>query len=183
MTRIPHARRWLSVAARTARRAGHRWQPPPPGPPDPWADGSWGADTFLAGGWASFRRIVPIPFAAWLVALERWQLTGPSGELRLGPHVLLGPAEHDPHFGTCRIQVRLVRGPLRPPARMRLGIDHWSATATVLELIPYQPVQPTAAYFRAGHQLLDALAHALPQPAHAQAQPGTQTQHLSLIHI
>ena len=46
-----------------------------------------------------------------------------------------------------------------------LGIDHWSATATVLELIPRRRVQPTAAYFRAGRDLLEALAHALPQPA------------------
>jgi hypothetical protein len=124
-------------------------------------------------GWPSFRRIVPVSFGAWMAALEHWQLTGPGGELRLGHSVLCGPAEHDPHFGTCRIEARLARGPLRPRARMRLGIDHWSATATVLELIPCRRVQPTAAYFRAGRDLLEALAQALPQPAVAQIQPGS----------
>lgn len=177
MTHIPRTRRWLSVPARTAGRAGHRWQPPP-SPLDPWADDSEGAGIPPVAGWPSFRRIVPIPFGAWMAALERWQLTGPGGELRLGHSVLRGPAEHDPHFGTCRIQVHLARGPLRPPARMRLGIDHWSATATVLELIPCRRVQPTAAYLRSGRDLLEALAHALPQPAVAQTQPGRQAQHI-----
>jgi len=115
---------------------------------------------------------VPIPFGAWMAAVERWQLTGSGGELRIGHSVLRGPAEHDPHFGTCRIEADLARGPLRPPARMRLGIDHWSATATVLELIPCRRVQPTSAYFRVGRDLLEALAHALPQPAVAETQPG-----------
>jgi hypothetical protein len=164
MTRIPRTRRWLSVPARTAGRSGHRWQPPP-GPPDPWAGDSEGTGTPPVAEWPSFRRIVPIAFGAWMAALERWQLTGPGSELRLGHTVLRGPAEHDPHFGTCRIEAHLARGPLRPPARMRLGIDHWSATATVLELIPHRRVQPTAAYFRAGRDLLEALTHALPQPA------------------
>jgi len=109
----------------------------------------------------SFWRIVPTPFAAWVAALERWQLTARDGEGRLGHSVLRGPAEYDPHFGTCRIEVRLARGPLRPPVRMQLHIDHWSATATAAELIPCQRVSPTAAYFRAGRALLDALTRAL----------------------
>jgi hypothetical protein len=83
MTYIPRTRRWLSVPARTAGRAGHRWQPPP-SPPDPWAGESQGADIPPVAGWPSFRRIVPIPFGAWMTALERWQLTGAVGELRLG---------------------------------------------------------------------------------------------------
>jgi len=171
MTRIPRTRRWLSVPARTAGRAGHRWQPPP-SPPDPWADDSEGAGIPPVADWPSFRRIVPIPFGAWMAAVERWQLTGSGGELRIGHSVLRGPAEHDPRFGTCRIEADLARGPLHPPTRMRLGIDHWSATATVLELIPCRRVQPTSAYFRVGRDLLEALAHALPQPAVAETQPG-----------
>jgi hypothetical protein len=177
MTHIPRTRRWLSRPARTAGRAGHRWQPPP-SPLDPWAGDSEGADIPPVAGWPLFRRIVPIPFAAWMAALECWQLTGSGSELRLGHSVLRGPAEQDPHFGTCRVEAYLARGPLRPPTRMRLGIDHWSATATVLELIPCRRVQPTAAYSRAGCDLLEALAHALPQPAVAQTQPGRQAQHI-----
>jgi hypothetical protein len=173
MTRIPCTRRWLSVPAGLA---GHCWQPPPPGPPHPWADDSEGADMPPVGGRPSLRRIVPIAFRDWMAALESWQLTSHHGELRLGQNVLRGPAEHDPHFGTCRIEARLARGPLRPPASMRLNIDHWSVTSTALELIPCQRVQPTAAYFRAGHQVLDALTHALPQPAVVQIQPGRQAQ-------
>lgn len=109
----------------------------------------------------SFWRIVPIPFAAWVAALERWQLTVRGGELRLGHSALRGPAEYDPPFGTCRIEVCLARGPLRPRTRMQLHIDHWSATASAAELIPCERVSPTAAYFRGGRALLDALTCAL----------------------
>ena len=54
--------------------------------------------------------------------------------------------------GTCRVQVHLARGPLRPPLRMRLQADHWSSSPprTALELIPCGHVRPSAAYFRAG---------------------------------
>jgi hypothetical protein len=100
-----------------------------------------------------------------MAALESWQLTGHDGELRLGNSLPRGPIERDQRFGTCRIEVRLARGPLRPRLRMRLDIDRWSATSTVLELIPCRRVRPTAAYFRAGHRLLDALTHSLPQCA------------------
>jgi len=75
-----------------------------------------------------------------------------------------------PRFGTRRIEVRLARGPLRPRVRMRLDIDRWSSSSTALELIPCGRVRPTAAYFRAGHLLLDLLIRSLPQhlpPAHA----------------
>ena len=75
-----------------------------------------------------------------------------------------GPIEHDHFFGTWRIGVRLARGRLRPPVRMRLEIARWYAGGTVLELIPCQRVRPSAAYFRAGCALLDSLAHTLPQP-------------------
>jgi hypothetical protein len=74
---------------------------------------------------------------------------------------LLGPAERDHRSGTCRIEVRLARGALRPPARMRLDIDYWSATRSALELVPCQRVRPSAAYFAAGHRLLDSLIGAL----------------------
>ena len=54
---------------------------------------------------------------------------------------------------------------------MRLTIDRWSGPAarTALGLIPSTRVRPAAAYFRAGHLLLDALTCALRQhrPAHA----------------
>jgi hypothetical protein len=121
----------------------------------------------LADG-LSFRRIVSIPFGACLAALDGRQLTGPDGELRLGTALLLGPAERDHRSGTCRIEVRLGRGPLRPPVRMRLDVDYWSATRTALELIPCQRVRPGAAYFAAGHRLLDSLISTLRAPMPAQ---------------
>jgi hypothetical protein len=110
----------------------------------------------------SFRRIAGIPFDACMAALESWQLTGHDGELRLGNSLLRGPIERDQHFGTCRIEVRLARGPLHPAARMRLDIEPWSPTATALELIPCQRVRPSAAYFAVGHRLLDSLTRPLP---------------------
>ena len=118
------------------------------------------ADMSAVLGTLSFWRITHVPFAAWLAALERWQLTGHGSELRPGNSQLRGPAEHDPHFGTCQIEVRLARGALRRPLRMRLDIDHWSATSTALTLIPCQPVRPGTAYFRAGRRLLDSLTFA-----------------------
>ena len=119
------------------------------------------------GDLLSFRRIAAIPFDACMAALESWQLTGHGGELRLGKSVLRGPAERDPDLGTCRIEVRLARGRLRPALRMRLDTDYWSATATALELIPCQRVRPSAAYFAAGHRLLDSLISTIgvPRPA------------------
>ncbi len=123
-----------------------------------------------ARGSLSFRRIVDIPFETWVAALGSWQRTARGGELRVGQGVLRGPIEHDHGTGTCRIQVRLARGRLRPLLRMRLDIDRWSSSSTAVELIPDGCVRPTAAYFRAGHLLLDSLARSLPQhvpPAHA----------------
>ena len=115
----------------------------------------------------SLRRSVSIPFGGCMAALDRWQLTGHDRGLHLGTSLLLGPAEHDQHSGTCRIEVRLARGPLRPPTRMRLEIDYWSATTTALDLIPCQRVRPSAACFAAGHRLLDSLACALRAPGPA----------------
>jgi hypothetical protein len=46
---------------------------------------------------------------------------------------------------------------------MRLDIDRWSASSAVAELIPCGRVQPAAAYFRAGHLLLDLLTRSLLQ--------------------
>jgi hypothetical protein len=46
---------------------------------------------------------------------------------------------------------------------MRLEIDRRSASSTVVELIPCRRVRPTAAYFRAGHLLLDLLTRSLLQ--------------------
>jgi hypothetical protein len=110
----------------------------------------------------SFRRIVDIPYQSCVAALGSWQAEQ-HGELLVGQSMLGRPFNRD--SGTCRIEVRLARGPLRPRLRMGLDIDRWSATSTVLELIPCRRVRPTAAYFRAGHLLLDALTHSLPQCA------------------
>ena len=149
---------------------------PPPGGPGTWPGESTGAGLRLSAGSVSFGRIVAVPFGTWVAALERWQLTGHDGQLRLGQSLLHGPAERDRDLGTCRVEVRLGRGPLRPPVRMRLDIDRLSATTTALQLIPCQRVRPTAAYFRAGHHLLDTLTSALTQPAAVQVQPARQEQ-------
>jgi hypothetical protein len=111
----------------------------------------------------SFRRVVDIPFETCVAALDSWQRAGQGGEPPLAGFQLSGPVEHDRDTGTRRIRVRLARGPLRPLLRMRLDIDRWSSTSTALELIPCGRVRPTAAYFRAGHRLLDWLTCSLPQ--------------------
>jgi hypothetical protein len=120
---------------------------------------------------SAFRRIAGIPFDAYMAALERCELTGHNGELRLGHSLLRGPIEHDQHFGTCRIEVRLGRGPLRRPVRMRLEIAPWYSGATALELIPCQRVRPSAGYFAAGHHLLDILTSPLPARVPVQQRP------------
>ena len=114
--------------------------------------------------WLSFQRIVDVPFETCVAALDSWQRTGQRSELRFGNSLLRGPIEHDGDTGTCRIQVRLARGPLRPLLRMRLDIDRWSASSTALELTPSGHVRATAHYFRAGHLLLDLLTRSLSQP-------------------
>jgi hypothetical protein len=123
------------------------------------------AGMWPALGWLSFRRIVDIPFKSCVAALENWQRTGQDGELRLDRSLLRGPIEHDPDSGTCRIEVRLARGSLRPPLPMRLYIDCWSpaSSRTALELIPCKRVRPSATYFRAGNLLLHTLTYTLPQ--------------------
>jgi hypothetical protein len=128
------------------------------------------AGTCSAVSWLWFRRIIDIPFETCVAALESWQRTGHDGELHIGQSLLRWPIEHDRDCGTCRIEVGLARGPLRPPLRMRLDIDRWSPSSsrTALELIPGQRVRPTAAYFRAGHLLLDSLTHSLLQYLPAQ---------------
>ena len=112
----------------------------------------------------SFWQIVDVPFETYVAALDGWLGTGHGGELRFGRSQLLGPLEHDRDVGTRRVQVRLARGPLHPPLRMRLDIDRWSASSTALELIPSRLVRPTAEYFRAGRLLLDSLTRSMPQP-------------------
>jgi len=124
--------------------------------------------------WLSFRRIADVPFETCMATLDSWQRTGRSGEPRTSHSLLDGPIEHDSATGTCRIQVRLARTPLRPYQRMRLNIDRWSPSSTALELIPCGRVRPTAAYFRAGHLLLDALIRSLP-PSRAPISAGPAT--------
>ena len=115
-------------------------------------------------GPGSFRRIVDVPFQTCVAALDSWQQTEQGGEVRFGESLLCGPMERDPGSATRRIQVRLARGALRPLLRMRLDIDRWSSSSTAVELIPCGRVRPTAAYFRAGHLLLDSLTRHLLQP-------------------
>ena len=114
-------------------------------------------------GSLSFWRIADVPFETYVAAVDSWLGTRHGGELRFGGSQLLGPMEHDRDLGTRRIQVRLARGPLHPPLRMRLDIDRWSSSSTALELIPCRLVRPTADYFRAGRLLLDSLTRSLPQ--------------------
>jgi len=116
-------------------------------------------------GSLSFRRIVDAPVETCVAALDSWLRTRHGGELRFGGSQLLGLVEHDRDLGTRRIQVRLARGPLHPPLRMRLDIDRWSSSSTALELIPCRLVRPTEDYFRAGRLLLDSLTRSLRQPS------------------
>ena len=127
------------------------------------------ADIRPAPEWLSFRRIADVPFETCMATLDNWQRTGHGGEPRTSHSLLDGPIEHDRITGTCRIQVRLDRAPLRPYQRMRLNIDRWSPSSTALELIPCGRVRPTAAYFRAGHLLLDSLTRAWSQHVAAAA--------------
>ena len=123
-----------------------------------------------AQAWLSFRRIVDVAFGTCVAVLESGQLTGHDGGRQVGQGLVCWPVEHDRDGGTCRVQVYLARGPLRPPLRMRLQADHWSSAPpqTALELIPCGHVRPSAAYFRAGHLLLDSLARSLARPRPAQ---------------
>jgi len=137
-----------------------------------------GTGTGSGPGWLSFRRIVDIPFETCVAALEGWRRGGHNGELQLGQSRLRGPIGHDRGSGTCRVEVRLARGPLRPPLRMRLDLDCWSrSSSTALELIPCGHVRATASYFRAGHLLLDSLTHSLQLEQEIQALelPGTES--------
>ena len=114
-------------------------------------------------GSLSFWRIVDVPFETCVAALDSWLRTRHGGGLRFGGSQLLAPMEYDRDLGTRRIQVRLARGPLHPPLRMRLDIDRWSASSTALELIPCRLVRPTPEYFRAGRLLLDSLTRSVSQ--------------------
>ncbi len=71
-------------------------------------------------GSLSFWRIVDVPFETFVATLDSGLRTRHGGELRFGGSQLLGPMEHDRDLGTRRIQVRLARGPLRPPAHSGL---------------------------------------------------------------
>jgi hypothetical protein len=118
-------------------------------------------------GPGSFRRIVDLPFETCVAALGSWQQTAHGGEVRFGDSLLRGPVERVPGSATCRIQVCLARGALRPLLRMRLDIDRWCCSSTAIELIPGGRVRLSAAYFHAGHHLLDSLTRhlLLPLPA------------------
>jgi len=115
-------------------------------------------------GPGSFRRIVDVPFETCVAELDNWLQTAQGGEVRFGDSLLCGPVERDTGSATCGIQVRLARGALRPLLRMRVDIDRWSSSSTAVELIPCGRVRLSAAYFRAGHLLLDSLTRHLLQP-------------------
>ena len=111
----------------------------------------------------SFRWIIDIQLETCVAALEDGQRAGPRTDLYIGRSLLRGPIQYDRHTGTYSIEVGLARGPLRPLLPMRLHIDRWSGPAarTALELLPCARVRPAAAYFRAGHLLLDVLTRRL----------------------
>jgi hypothetical protein len=135
-----------------------------PPPPSPRGSMSAGNGMYSIPDWLMFRRIIDIPFEVCAAALDSWSShEGHDGELLIGRSVIRGPIEHDPDSDTCRIEVRLARGPLRSPLRMRLDIDRWSSSpsSTALELIPSARVRPAASYFRAGHLVLDRLTQRL----------------------
>ena len=119
-------------------------------------------DPYLASQ-LSFPRIIDIPLQACVAVLDHGLRAGPRTGLYIGRSLLRGPIQHDRHTGTYRVEVRLARGPLRPLLPMRLHIDRWygPAARTALELSPGARVRPAAAYFRAGHLLLDALTRRL----------------------
>jgi hypothetical protein len=119
---------------------------------------------------------VEVPFESCVAALDSWQQTERGGGVRFGDSLLCGPVERDPGSATCRFQVRLARGALRPLLRMRVDIDRWSSSSTAVELIPGGRVRPTAAYFRAGHLLLDSLTRHLLQPLPAAQARDTASQ-------
>lgn len=125
--------------------------------PPPWDSRSAGTGMSSGPAWLSFQLIVDIPFEACVAALESWQRKGSGGGPQAGHSRLRGPVEHHRDSGTCQVEVRLARGPLRPLLRMRLDVDCWSSSRTALELIPCGRVRATASYFRAGHLLLDSL--------------------------
>src|SRR6516165_4758385 len=95
-----------------------------------------------------------------LAALERWQLTGHDRQLRLGQSLVRGPVERDRDLGTCRVEVRLGRGLLRPPLRMRLDIDRLSSTSTAL-------LQPAAVQAQPAMQKQDIWRERQPAPSPA----------------
>ena len=117
------------------------------------------ADMCSAVHWLSFGRIIDIPLETCVAVLESWPRTRQGDGLRIGRSRLRRPTDAD--HGARQIEVRLARGPLRPPLRMRLEINRWSSSRTALDLVPDQRIRPTAAYFRAGHLLLDSLTQSL----------------------
>jgi len=128
----------------------------------------------------SFRRIQDTPFDAYMAMLKSWQLTGYDSELCLGDSLLRGPVEHDHTFGTWRIEVRLTRGRLRRPVRMRLEIAPWHSGATVLDLISCQRVRPSAAYLAAGDRLLDSLTRTRPAPMPVRQRPDQEHRRVTV---
>ena len=112
-------------------------------------------------GSLSFWRVVDVPFEACVAGLDSWLRTGHGGELLFGGSQLLGPMEHDLGVGTRRIQVRLARGPLYPPLRMR-GDRPLVLIVYRMELIPSRLVGLQTIISGAGRLLLDSLTRAVP---------------------
>jgi hypothetical protein len=106
---------------------------------------------------------MPGPSRLMRALRPEWSLWWWVARVRVGQSRLRGPIEYDHGSGTCRVEVRLARGPLRPLLRMRLNIDCWSCSPprSALELIPCGRVRATARCFRASHLLLDSLTRSL----------------------
>src|SRR5262249_1915681 len=88
------------------------------------------------GDWLPFPRATDARLEIGGAAGEGWQRAAQEGELRIGQSLLRWRVEHDREYGPYRVEVGLARGLLRPPLRMRLEIDRWSASSsrTALEL-------------------------------------------------
>ena len=158
--RLPHAAGSpaLDAPLNTTSPAGRTFA----GGAQRWDSMSTGTGMSSGPGWPSFRRIVDIPFEECVAALESWQRDECGAGLQADHSRLRGPVKHDRDSGTCRVEVRLARGLLRPLLHMRLDVDCWSPQSrTALELIPCGRVRATASYFRSGHRLLDSLTHSL----------------------
>jgi hypothetical protein len=106
----------------------------------------------------SFLRIVDGSYAEVLSVVVA--LTGQHRHVASWPRApqpRLGEVRLGTTAARCSISLALGYGRLTRVIPMVLEIAPWSESSTLLELIPCRRIRPTRRYFRAGHQLLDAL--------------------------